>query len=392
MMVIFKLRKYDLKLYALFTVVSTLAGVSSVYFIKDAYGSYEFADFALSTVYVQIVVALSDLGMRYSFFKPKSFFSERSNFMYLIALKVVIALTLFLISLIFYHTSIYLAHLPMVLGFVLFPTLLFQRYKLFTIIALNNFLFRVLPMIGLLFFSQIEGFVVFSGLILFSNSLLANMLSGVFSEGRFKYNYFKRIGLNVLNDNRFLSALSVINILEVYVHVFLAKVFLTKDIFSEFMYIERYTNYVKQVVVYLYDFFYPKIVIDNINSYQKYVRKAAFLIAFGVATFLFLEAYGGWIFQGFNSYVLIIAMAIVPAFILLFNFVQSTVYFKYCSDKRGVIIVLTAVVLKLLIFFVTQPFIGVLAIPLGLVSAEIYMGIRRAIAVHAELDVKVQFF
>jgi hypothetical protein len=385
-----KLRKHDFKFYALFTAFSTLAGIYSVYLLKINYGAMAFADFALSTVNIQIIVALSDLGIKYSFFKPNAKFSNRHDFRYLIVLKLVIALSLYVISLVFYRSSVYLMHLPMLIGFSVFPALLLQRFKLYTIISLNNFVFRVLPLLGLAFLDQIEGFVLLSGILLLINGLLANNALGAFKLRGFKWTYFIRVASNVLKDNRFLSALSVMNIFEVYIHVFLAKVFLTKELFADFMYVERYTNYMKQVVVYLYEFLYPKVNVYNVRLYQRYARLGAVAMTLFVCIFILLEKQFNWVFKEWSNYGLLAAMALFPVLIMLFNFIQSLIYFKYCNDKRGFKIVLQAFGIKILVFFMLSPLIGVLAIPFSLIASEVFMGLKRALAANKELGLRVR--
>jgi hypothetical protein len=384
------IRKYDFQFHIVFTIISTLVGIFSVFLVNRSFGGLKFADFALSGINIQIILALSDLGVKYSFFKDNSTLSLLKNFKYLIIIRAFFAVLLFLASLLFYYSDVYLAHFFSLIGFTFFPNLLFQKYRLFTIISLNNVIYRSLPLLIIYFINSLEIFVMISGLFLILTSCVANIILGVFSRNSFRFLEFKSVCFKLFKDNRFLGAISLINIFEVYIHVFFAKIFLNPTVFAELIYVERYTNYFKQGVVYLYEFLYPKITLINAKLYQVYARLLALVLIVFIFFIFLLNYLFKWVFVESDASILFFAMLSIPVIIILVNFVQSIIYFKYCSDRRGFAIVVCAVFLKVILMFIFIQFFDSLAIPIGLLSAEVYMGIRRSLKAEQQLKVKIR--
>ena len=167
---IYTLRRHDVKFYVVITVLSTLFSISSVYIIASKYGRLQFSEYAYTAVITQIIFTISDLGTKISYFKVDKK-RQKLDYKYLLASKLFVATILFVAYGIVNRSSVYFSYTLTVIGTSIFPTAMLQEYRLYTIISINNLLFRVIPLLFISLINSIFWFSLFSGFVLLLFSL-----------------------------------------------------------------------------------------------------------------------------------------------------------------------------------------------------------------------------
>ena len=374
---IFLIRKYDLSLYIILTIIATITSVFSIYYVTLKFGKISFSEYAYCAIIMQIIFTFSDLGTKISYFKDKES-KSKSNYKYLLASKLFVASLVFILFGLIYGGKIYFSFVFTLIGTMIFPTLILQEYRLFTLIAVNNVLFRVLPLLLLFRFSTIEEFSVFSGIIIiFFSSILFYFLK-IFNSFKFNFNEFFLYFRKLVTSNIYLSAINVLSIIEVNIHTFLVKSIFPIADFADFIYIERYVNYIKQTIIYLYEYLYPKVKLSNFALYVRRTRYLSFSYELMFLIFLFLCTYLNIEnFYGIEISKLFYIFCLYPLSSLLFNFIISMFFYKYGNDRFNLIIIMISIVLKTILILCFSAVIGIVIVPLVLILMEILVGLIR---------------
>ena len=193
------LRKRDSYFYIILTAFATLSSIYAVYLTADKFGKINFSQFAFFSIIVQIFFTLSDLGTKISYFK-NSKTNKKNDYIYLLSSKLILALFLFIFTGFFNNSEIYFSFILTIIGTSIFPFALLQEYKLFCIIGLNNFFFRLIPLLFLSNISSIVQFSYVSGLTIFSFSIYMLIKLKVIKSNSFEFTQFRRYFMNLFID------------------------------------------------------------------------------------------------------------------------------------------------------------------------------------------------
>ena len=190
------------------------------------------------------------------------------------------------------------------------------------------------------------------------------------------FNYFVFFSKLILLNNRFLAFSSLISIIEVYAHTFLSKILFTTSDFSVIASQERYSNFVKQIVIFFQDYIYVK----SSNSKKSYKKKIIFiafiyiiilLIITFVALFMNYDMFK-YTTSSFNFFS--VSLLVYPFIIVLFNFEQNIRFIRGGFDKYNLLIISTSSIIKILLMYYFYSFFGIFIVPIVLIFSEIFMG------------------
>lgn len=387
---IYFIRKHDFKFYVLLTLLSTLLGVSTIYLLRTKFGSINFSDFAVVSIVIQIIFTISDFGLKVSYFKP-GVIKMKSEFKYIVIVRLFLALFLFFFISIFQFNSIYFSFVLTIIGTSIFPNFLLQEYKLYTVVSVNNLIFRALPLLFLDNFTSIEQFSLFSGFCITSFSLVVILKLKVHKGEKVIFSKFRSYLLKTFSQNVYLSAINIISILEVYLHVLLANYLFPKNIFADFMFIERFINYLKQSVIYLYEFLFPKINLNTLRKYQSIIRVLNIIYIISVLIAVFSNIIVANDLLNIKTKNLLIIFLIYPLSILMFNFLSSILYYKYANDKYNLLITVGAFSIKFILIIVFFNILGIIIIPISLIISEAFMGVSKYFSMPNSLKSQLRF-
>jgi hypothetical protein len=388
---IYYLRKNDFKNYVVFTLIATLISVYSVYVVTTKFGKVAFSNFAFYSILTSIFFTVSDLGFKISYFKIGKL-NKKSDYKYLLLSKLIVVLFLFILFGFFYNDMIYLSLIFILVGTSIFPSYFLQEYRLYTIIGFNNLIFRLLPILILFKLNSIVEFAIISGIviIIFSSYLLIKLRIITFNNFIWRdfINYFKEVVIT----NRYLSAINIVSIIEINIHTFLAKSLFSFNDFADYIYLERYISYLKQGVIYFYDYLFPKVNLSNFNHYLKFTR----LTYISYFVFLILAQYLFNLYQIKNIYgiklsIFFYVYCLYPFSSIVFNFLINILFFKYCSDKYSFNIIFASIFVKFILIIYLSPFLGIATIPSVLILLEIVTGITRYYLMPLEIRKTLKF-
>jgi hypothetical protein len=377
MHVIFFLRRNDFKVYISLTLIATLISIFSVYTLNSKFGKYQFSDYSFYSILLSIFFTVSDLGFKISYFKYGQS-NKKSNYKYLILSKLTVILFLFLISCFFVNEMLFFSLILIVIGTSIFPTYILQRYRLYSIIAINNLLFRLLPLLILFKINSIIQFTLISGIVIISFSSFLLYKFRIFNISNFTWQDFIAYFKEVIKSNRYLSGINIVSIIEINAHNFLAKSLFSINDFADYIYLERYISYLKQGVIYFYDYLFPKVSLTNYKYYLNFTR----IIYISYFLFLSVIYYTLTLFEVYDFYGikltnLLYVFCLYPLSSLIFNFLGNILFFKYCSDNYSFKIILTSVFLKIILIVSLSPFFSIVTIPIVLIILEIVTGVTR---------------
>jgi O-antigen/teichoic acid export membrane protein len=389
---IFIIRKNDFKLYVFITILATIISVYSIYLVANKFGKLQFAEFAYFSIISQIIFTISDLGTKISYFKADKK-NQKIEYKYLLASKLLIALLFFTIFSFFIKSSVYYSFVLTVIGTSIFPNTLLQEYKLYTIVSINNLLFRLIPILFILRFNSIVEFSLFSGAVIFLFSIIVLIKLKIISSDKFSLFHFKKYFKDLLISNKYLSAINLLSIIEINLHTIVAKKIFPAIDFSDYVYLERYVNYLKQSVIYLYDYLFPKVNLHNLGRYV-YIFNYIFLFYIAACLFIFAFIYYLNITQIFGIKItnVFYFFCLYPLSSLMFNFLVSIIFFKFSSDKHNLSILFSATLIKIILIFAFSKLLGIQIVPIALILAEIFMGLLRykflPISIRASIKLK----
>lgn len=380
------LKQKDFFYYILLLFLTTVFNLLSIKLISEKFGIENFAKYTYTSIIIQVVLAFSDLGIKYSYFrnnliKNKIIFS-------LIISRVLVALILFLIFSIFFIFSdedllIYISFAPFVLGSALFPNFVFQSYNQFKYIGLNNFIYRFF-LISLIFIvSNIYLLSLISGLIYFVFSLFSLLYFKKLIFFKLEIKTFKLFFFSFLKQNLYLNLINIVSVVEINFQSLISKYALVGLDFNLFIYTERIVSIIKQVVITIIDFLYPKINNYNYHSYIFYKRALIILyLSIIVLIYLNFDYFHNNLFHQFakngNIKFFIILFLMYPLSILIFNFIQNILFVKNGFDKYSLYIQLFQILFKILsfLFFIDQ--LGIIIIPFILIFNEFFAGVFKS--------------
>ena len=374
---IFFLRKNDFKIYIILTIIATLISVFSVYALTSKFGKFDFSDFSFYSILISIYFSISDLGFKISYFKfDKS--NTKSSYKYLLLSKLTVVLFFFILFCFFIKKNLYYSLIFIVIGTSIFPTYILQVYRLYSLIAINNLLFRLLPILILFKLETIIQFTILSGLVIISYSSFLLYKLRIFNLSSFTWRGYINYFMKVLITNRYLSAINIVSIVEINAHTFLAKSLFSFNDFADYIYLERYISYLKQGVIYFYDYLFPKVNLTNFKFYLTYTRIVYFSYFFIFST-LYYTFYLCEVndIYGIKLTILFYVFCLYPLSSLIFNFLINIIFFKYCSDKYSFKIIVSAILLKIILIISLSSFLNIITIPLVLILIEIFTGITR---------------
>jgi O-antigen/teichoic acid export membrane protein len=345
--------------------------------VANKFGKLQFAEFAYCSIVTQIFFTISDLGTKISYFKADKK-NQKEDYKYLLATKLLIALILYTAFGILNRSSIYFSYTLTIIGTSIFPISLLQEYRLYTIISINNLLFRLIPIIFIFKFNSIVEYSLFSGLILFLFSVLILVKFKIVYADKFILRRFKKYFIEVLQSNKYLSAINILSIIEINLHSVVAKKFFPAIDFADYVYLERYINYLKQVVIYLYDYLFPKINLQNLARFIYLLKYLSlFYIISCLCGFLIIRHFDIDQIFGIRISNVFYFFCLYPLSTLVFNFITSIIFFKYSSDKSNLSIIFSAIVIKIILMLSFSKLLGIQIIPIALIVAEILMGLLR---------------
>lgn len=371
----FQTKYSDFYLFIFFTGLATGASLLSIYLLTLKFGKTSFADLVYYLIFSQIIIALADFGLKNSYFNQLKNHKDY-NLLYLVLIKVCISVLLFLVFFLIFRDKLFSSTFFIVVGSSIFPSFLLSDRGLFSIIGLNNFIFRVVPLVFLPLIDSLSQFNLFSGSISVLFALLVIFRSTVRSDfTSLNLKEFKEVFYEVISGNKYLSLINVVNVLEINLHILVSKQMFESSSFSMLIVVDRYVNFIKQGVIYYYEYLFPKISNLNFVYYQNRIRRITRLFALAlVMVVIFL--YSGYFELSLVHKLLIIVYGFYPLSILAFNFLPAILFLKYCSDEVNLKIVFIVAVIKLVIFSVSVWF-GVVVVPVALVFAELFFGVLR---------------
>jgi len=185
--------------------------------------------------------------------------------------------------------------------------------------------------------------------------------------------------MNLFIENKYLTGINIVSIIELNLHNIIAKLLFKVDDFADFIYLERYINYIKQGVIYFYEYLFPKIKLQNFKSYLYTMRYVYLLyIVFFAFIYLYFTYYNIKLFYGIKVLGYFYIFLIYPLFILIFNFIKSIIFCKYASDRNNFTVTIVAIVIKMSIIITLSKSFGIIIIPIALIFTEIFIGLTRA--------------
>ncbi len=376
-----KVRQKDFTLYILFLVITTAVNFLSIKILSEKFGINEYANFNYVYIFIQIILSLSDLGIKYSYFRSDDA-KNKINLFFIIS-KILIASTIYLFLVLFFfkHNTfqLYLSFFPLVVANALFPNFLFQYFKLYSFIGLNGLIIKLFPLFLLRFFNNIHVYGILMGVFYTINSILAIYFFRKSFNFKFSIIKFKIFFLNLLSKNIFLNISNFISLIEINLQSIISKWLLSSIDFNLFIYTERIIAIFKQASITLFEFLYPKITSKNLNNYNKFNFVFIFLYAcFLIVCWMNFEFIQHTLFKGFertiNTKYFIIIFLSYPFFIIRFNFLDNIVFIKNGFDKYNVFLQILQIFVKVILLYFLYTKIGLVIIPITLIIIELLAG------------------
>lgn len=375
MLSIKKIKLTDFKLYIFFTGLATAVNLFSIYILTLKFGKDQFADYVYYTVFTQIIFTLSDFGIKNSFFSEIKN-HKKINYVYLLLIKLSISLLLFFLFFSYFRNLLFVSNLFTVVGTALVPNFLLHEKGLFRLIGINNLIYRTLPLLFLPLTKNIIHYNTISGLILiFSALVIIYYNSGVQEFAKIKFQDFIKYFWYITKSNKYLSLVNIINVLEINLHILLSRQLFDLSSFSTLIQVDRYVNFIKQVIIYYYEYLFPKINGSNYIIFQNHIKKLArVLVSIILLTCFSFILYAVKKESNLIYEPLILLFCLYPLSILVFNFIPSILFLKYCSDNLNFKIVFIVFLIKFLIFLLFFN-LGIIIVPLILILSEIVFGV-----------------
>ena len=378
---ILKAKQKDFTLYILFLVITTAVNFLSIKILSEKFGIIAYADFNYVYIFIQIILSLSDLGIKYSYFRSDD--AKNKINLFFILSKILIAATIYLFLVLFFFKQntfhLYLSFFPIVLANALFPNFLFQYFKLYSFIGLNGLIIKLFPLFLIQFFNNILFYGIFIGVFYIINSILAIYFFRKSFYFKFSIRKFKIFFLNLFSKNIFLNLSNFISLIEINLQSIISKWLLSSIDFNLFIYTDRIIAIFKQASITLFEFLYPKITSKDLHNYKKFNFVFVILYAFFlILCWINFDLIQHNIFNGFersvNTKYFIIIFLSYPFFIIRFNFLDNIVFIKNGFDKYNVFLQILQIFVKVILLYFLYRKIGLVIIPITLIIIELLAG------------------
>ncbi len=341
----------------------------------------EFANFNYINIYTQIILSLSDLGIKYSYFRSSKL-KNKSN-LYFIISKLIISICLyFLIFIIFKESgsrNIYFNLLPFIIGSAIFPTFLYQNYKMYTFIGLSNLVTRLIPLFFLSFTSDIGSYGLLMGIIILLNSLISLYVFRKIILIKIKFINVVIFIKKLFEKNAFLNVINLTSLIEINFQSLISKFILNSHDFELFIYTERIVAIFKQMIITIFDFLYPKIN-QSTNRLFSIIKNTFIVIYISLLVVFYLNSK----FVLNNSFLnfdlssedklFVFVFLLFPVFILQYNFIENIVFIKNKYDKENFFLQLLQICIKAILIILTYKYFGLVIIPITLIAIELIAG------------------
>jgi O-antigen/teichoic acid export membrane protein len=387
-------KQKDFFYYIFLLLFATVFNLLSIKLISEKFGIENFAKFTYSSIFIQIILAFSDLGIKYSYFrtnliKNKIIFS-------LIVSRVLIALTFFLIFSIFFifkndDLLIYMSFAPFILGSAIFPNFVFQNYNKFKYIGLNVFLYRFFIILLVFVVSNIFLLSLISGLISFVFSLFSLLYFKKLIFFKIEVKEFKLFFFKFIKQNFYLNLINIVSVIEINFQSLISKYALVGLDFNLFIYTERIVSIIKQVIITMIDFLYPKINNNNFQGFIFYKRVIIIMYLFIILLIIInFDYFHSNLFNNFpnnDKYkFFIILFLIYPLSIFIFNFIQNILFIKNGFDKYSLYIQLVQIFFKIISIWFFIDHLGIIIIPFILIFNEFFAGVFKSIKLEKKIN------
>lgn len=359
---------YDLPIHGAFLVLGMLCNVLLIRFINLEFDSSTFANYSFGIVVGLTIASISDFGLKYIYFRSETRYSWK-----LISLfKFIFSVSAFIPTSIFFGVET-LPFLIFTSAYSIIPYIYFQSKNRFYFYSGIIFLSRLAAIIIVKQSNDYKSIVYIQSIVIWAFTISTFIFS---KDDLFKIKKLYEQSSGLFKEIKSLSLFHIFSNIEANFHTFLANRLLPIHSFEIYMVADRIGGYLKQILIVLLEFLFPK---GNSVPYKKIEKYLIIGISiFGLVIYksdLIIYITGLDHNEDLKNLILIYVVYIIIIAKMNFSYFNKMLLQK--KDKRNTEIICYSILMKFILIYLTSMFLDFYGVMIGLIITEIYQGLLR---------------